>query len=323
MTSMYSKVVLFFLYLNLKVHGEPDADAHGHGHGLGSQRNPSSHQEILTKYLLSKLLGGEDAPAYSQRRDSDSGFKFPLRHKDPLQKLLDHAKANIDVIDFRNPDKKYFDDDHLRLPRQPADLTTISDDSLYGAPDDLFHSNPRSRSSSSSPSDAVPVFLPFPGNEKNRPTRQAVKQSPTFSASSGEPFSMPLQKLGGKEYYIGIFFKANWYKAEQYCRFHNMHLASINSEEEQRQLEEHITGFGMGNEHFWSSGTDQGEEGKFVWMSTGKPLTYENWNAGEPNNFQYENGETENCLELWNRDGKGLRWNDTPCSFESYFVCEV
>ena len=73
-----------------------------------------------------------------------------------------------------------------------------------------------------------------------------------------------------------------------------MHLASINSEEEQRELEvrlvtrvqqnfkdpfpftpliqivthniylsqEHITGFGMGNEHFWSSGTDQGEESK-------------------------------------------------------------
>ena len=76
---------------------------------------------------------------------------------------------------------------------------------------------------------------------------------------------MPLQKLGGKEYYLGIFFKvkiiifllnvkpytqmtkakmrkmaflqANWYKAEQYCRFHGMHLASINSEEEQRELE--------------------------------------------------------------------------------------
>ena len=56
-------------------------------------------------------------------------------------------------------------------------------------------------------------------------------------------------------------------------------------------------------------------------MATGKPLTYENWNAGEPNNFKletgnlsslislinyfrYENGEGENCLELWNRDGK-------------------
>ena len=52
-------------------------------------------------------------------------------------------------------------------------------------------------------------------------------------------------------------------------------------------------------------------------------MTYENWNAGEPNNFQYENGEQEHCLELWNRDGKGLRWNDTPCSFETFFVCEV
>ena len=43
---------------------------------------------------------------------------------------------------------------------------------------------------------------------------------------------------------------------------------------------------GMGHEHFWTSGTDQGEEGKFFWMGTGKPITYTNWNAGEPNNFQ-------------------------------------
>merc|ERR1719242_2629597 len=134
-------------------------------------------------------------------------------------------------------------------------------------------------------------------------------------------FSMPLAQLGEKKYYLGIFFKANWYKAEQYCRFHGMHLASINSAEEQRELEDHIQSFGMGHEHFWTSGTDQAEEGKFFWMSTGKPVTYENWNAGEPNNFQYENGEQEHCLELWNRDGKGLRWNDTPFSFETFFVC--
>ena len=25
---------------------------------------------------------------------------------------------------------------------------------------------------------------------------------------------------------------------------------------------------------------------RFFWMSTGKPLTFENWNSGEPNNFQ-------------------------------------
>lgn len=83
----------------------------------------------------------------------------------------------------------------------------------------------------------------------------------------------------------------------------------------------HISG--LGNEHFWTSGTDLADEGNFFWMANGRPITFTNWNAGEPNNFRYENGEEENCLELWNRDGKGLKWNDTPCSFETYFVCEV
>merc|ERR1719189_3466395 len=49
-------------------------------------------------------------------------------------------------------------------------------------------------------------------------------------------FSMPLAQLGEKKYYLGIFFKANWYKAVQYCRFPGMHLASINSAEEQDNL---------------------------------------------------------------------------------------
>ena len=80
--------------------------------------------------------------------------------------------------------------------------------------------------------------------------------------------------------------QANWYKAEQYCRFHGMHLASIDSADEQRDLQEHIQAVGMGHEHFWTSGTDQGEEGKFFWMSTGRPITYSNYNAGEPNNFE-------------------------------------
>lgn len=80
---------------------------------------------------------------------------------------------------------------------------------------------------------------------------------------------------------------------------------------------------GLGHEHFWTSGTDQAEEGAFFWLANGRPIGFTNWNAGEPNNFKYENGEEEHCLELWNRDGKGLKWNDSPCSFETYFVCEM
>ncbi|CAH0387958.1 unnamed protein product [Bemisia tabaci] len=136
-------------------------------------------------------------------------------------------------------------------------------------------------------------------------------------------WTMPLLKMGEKRYYLGIFFKANWYRATQYCRYHGMHLASIGSQEENDKLEKHIKDYGLGAEHFWTSGTDQAEEGTFFWMSTGKPVTFTNWNAGEPNNFRYENGEEEHCLELWNRDGKGMKWNDSPCSFETYFVCEI
>ena len=43
---------------------------------------------------------------------------------------------------------------------------------------------------------------------------------------------------------LTVCLQANWYKAEQYCRFHGMHLASINSEQEQRELQEHIQSFG-------------------------------------------------------------------------------
>lgn len=81
-------------------------------------------------------------------------------------------------------------------------------------------------------------------------------------------------------------FQANWYRASQYCRYHGMHLASIASQEENDRLEKHIKDFGLGHEHFWTSGTDQAEEGTFFWMANGRPITFENWNVGEPNNFR-------------------------------------
>lgn len=86
---------------------------------------------------------------------------------------------------------------------------------------------------------------------------------------------------------IRPMFQANWYRASQYCRYHGMHLASIASQEENDRLEKHIKDFGLGHEHFWTSGTDQAEEGTFFWMANGRPITFENWNVGEPNNFRY------------------------------------
>ena len=64
-------------------------------------------------------------------------------------------------------------------------------------------------------------------------------QSPTSSR-----FAMPLTTLGIKKYYIGIFFKANWARSAQYCRYLGMHLASDNTEEEQNNIEDHIQSLG-------------------------------------------------------------------------------
>jgi len=277
-------------------------------------------QELLTKYLLRRLLdearnddlsfGDETEVTERSDQDSSPSIIYPRissqSGQKPLRVLLDQAKENIDVIDFRTPRPRQRNQDHSRYPRNNDEH--VQDE----------------RPERASPSESIPTFLPFPGVESIRESRSSRN-----CIDCGEPsktptrFAMPLTHLGQKKYYLGIFFKANWFKAQQYCRFHGMHLASITSEAEQKDLEKHIESYGMGHEHFWTSGTDQAEEGKFFWMSSGKPVTYENWNAGEPNNFRYENGEEEHCLELWNRDGKGLRWNDTPCSFETFFICEV
>ena len=73
-------------------------------------------QELLTKYLLSRLLDKGDAAlpdssSLGRRDDQDpaSSIVYPQviqqRIRRPLQKILDQAKENIDVIDFRNPEK--------------------------------------------------------------------------------------------------------------------------------------------------------------------------------------------------------------------------
>jgi len=261
------------------------------GAGGDPEKAPSggmtrSEQELLGKYLLQRLLGRSD-----------------IREKaEPFQRIAERA-AFDDLLSSAS----------VVYPEYESD--TAVEDVDYEYNEDVREPELKQ------PSQTIATIVPAPSTHKldhKYCTDCKAVQSPTKTR-----FSMPLTTLGIKKYYLGIFFKANWSRAAQYCRYHGMHLASIASSQEQSMLEEHIQSIGFGHEHFWTSGTDQAQEGKFFWMSTGKPVTYENWNAGEPNNYQYEGGELEHCLELWNRDGKGLKWNDTPCSFQTFFICEL
>lgn len=73
-----------------------------------------------------------------------------------------------------------------------------------------------------------------------------------------------------------------------------------------------------GTEHFGLGGNDRAEEGKFVYINSGKPVPEDlTWrNANEPNDL---NGE--DCMEIWVNHG-GL--NDISCNLRNVkYVCEV
>lgn len=63
---------------------------------------------------------------------------------------------------------------------------------------------------------------------------------------------------------------------------------------------------GKSTEQFWLSGTDQAQEGAFVWFSTGKPFTYNKCS----------------CLQLYSIAPGKIGWNDRACSVQMYYVCE-
>ena len=88
--------------------------------GLG-ERLTRGEREAVTRYLLSRMLGareqgdhhGASSIVYPQVRRCGLFISLIIRHLvlfqissqqqyKPLQRLLDHAKENFDVIDFRD-----------------------------------------------------------------------------------------------------------------------------------------------------------------------------------------------------------------------------
>jgi hypothetical protein len=65
----------------------------------------------------------------------------------------------------------------------------------------------------------------------------------------------------------------------------------------------------------WIGLNDMATEGAFVWIN-GEPVTYTNWNGGEPNN----SSGNEDCGEMSWSNGS---WNDNNCSKTHTFICEV
>ncbi|KAJ8979613.1 hypothetical protein NQ317_010516 [Molorchus minor] len=125
----------------------------------------------------------------------------------------------------------------------------------------------------------------------------------------------------GRRIIFGTVFRANFYRAMQFCRQQGMQLVSIQSKAENDRLGRFAEEIGAPHGHYWLSGTNLAEENQWIWLSTGNNFVYSNWHPGEPSGTGSSN-TSENCVEArhW---GKGFTWNDLRCNAELNFICET
>jgi len=96
-----------------------------------------------------------------------------------------------------------------------------------------------------------------------------------------------------------------------------VNLASIGSQAENDSILSWLQAYGATGA-IWIGFNDIAVEGNFVWYDQ-SPITYTNWNAGEPNN-----SGNEDCVQMILGGGQAGKWNDLPCSItNSSSIIEV
>ncbi|VEN40679.1 unnamed protein product [Callosobruchus maculatus] len=129
---------------------------------------------------------------------------------------------------------------------------------------------------------------------------------------------LPLVKYGNVQYYFEAILTDTVEQVDLFCSYHGMKLVSIQTKEETANLIAGLRSFldPSENVRFWTSGKKFGNQWR--WESTGRPVHYTNWAKGEP-----MPNSVGDCIEVFfNNDAKTLEWNDNPCYFANYFICE-
>ncbi|XP_055996996.1 CD209 antigen-like protein C isoform X1 [Ostrea edulis] len=121
------------------------------------------------------------------------------------------------------------------------------------------------------------------------------------------------KKFSGNCYRL-LSGKKNWDSAKSACKALQANLADVTSESENRWLYKTFTGL---KKFAWIDAADKSKEGEWRWSSSGKLLTYNAWNKGEPNDA----GRNEDCGCVFEHKGK-LVWADAPCTSQYQLLCK-
>lgn len=117
----------------------------------------------------------------------------------------------------------------------------------------------------------------------------------------------------GHSYQIFSGICETWKDAKDYCESLGGHLATISSQEENTFLHNFLLDAGYESAYFGL--TDRAKEGEWVWV-TGEPVTYTNWQPGEPNS---ENSNEDYAM-FYYKFPNGT-WNDGNFG-NGTFLCE-
>ncbi|EDS37188.1 galactose-specific C-type lectin [Culex quinquefasciatus] len=122
-------------------------------------------------------------------------------------------------------------------------------------------------------------------------------------------------------------FKANWFKAMEYCHYLGLKLTRVRSADDQLRIEVAINGTDKGTDtEFWTGGNDLGDQRNFHWYSTGGRITWFNWFDVESSYNQrrnYVDQASGNCIYLGYQNSDDLwKWGLGSYQDARYFICE-
>ncbi|XP_063417249.1 perlucin-like [Mytilus trossulus] len=102
-----------------------------------------------------------------------------------------------------------------------------------------------------------------------------------------------------------------WTDAKIACEAEEGMLVEVDS-----KCENEFVKMSASESQYWLGGTDEQEEGVWIWSHSQNLITFTDWKKGQPNNLR----GNEHCLSL--REVSGYAWNDDRCHTLRPFICE-